>query len=108
MAEEKKAADMPGLTKPIDPTDKIPEHIHEDTLMFKGIDPDTKERIAVNLPALKKEFGEKKALALYGHVARAGKFFDPDREPEYYPDLSLDGLDSNSKKEVDAILKGQN
>lgn len=113
MAEEKKpekAADIPGLTKPIDGNGTIPDHIHEDTLMFKGIDPDTKERVSVNLPALKKEFGEKKGMEMYTKIAKLGGFFDPGMEPvgsNFFPDLSLEGMNSDTKTKIDAILKGK-
>lgn len=101
---------MPGLTSPIEaPTSgKVPDHIHEDTLMVKGIDPDTKERVAINLAALKKEHGDKKGLELYTKIAKAGGFLDPAIESrggsEYYPDLSLEGMNKDARTKVDAIL----
>lgn len=99
-----------GFDKPIkDPGDpsKIPAHIHPDTLMVKGIAPDSKERVAINLEALKYEFGERDGLAKYKKIARAGGFLDTNQTPtgeNFYPDLSLDGLKPAVRKEIDAIL----
>lgn len=115
MAEEKKietkAAKKEGFDKPIeDPGDpsKVPAHIHPETLMVKGIAPDSKERVAINLDALKYEFGEKKAMQKYAKIARAGGFLDPNQTPageHFYPDLSLDGLKPSVRQEIDNILR---
>lgn len=118
MADEKKtdkpetrAVKKEGFDKPIeDPGDpsKVPSYIHPETLMVKGIAPDSKERVAINLEALKYEFGEKVALKKYGKIARAGGFLDPNQSPsgeQFYPDLSLDGLKPSVRQEIDAILK---
>lgn len=112
MAEKEAKPKLEGLEKPIkDPGEgRVPAHIHEDTLMVKGIDPDTKERIAINLDALKAEFGEKAGVKKYGKIARAGGFFDPNTIPSgenYYPDLSLDGMKPSVRQEVDKILKAE-
>lgn len=103
-----KTAKKEGFDKPIkDPGDpsKVPAHIHPDTLMVKGIAPDSLERVAINLDALKYEFGDKAGLAKYKKIARAGGFLDPNQSGhEFFPDLSLDGLKPTVRKEVDAIL----
>src|SRR5687768_1219100 len=104
-ATEKKA----GLDKPInDPGNsaKVPTYIHPDTLMVKGIAPDSKERVTVNLDALKYEFGDKRGLTKYKKIARAGGFLDPDQSGhQFLPDLSLEGLQSSIKQEIEKILK---
>lgn len=99
-----------GFTAPIaDPGEgNVPDHINEHTLMVKGIEPDTKERLAVSLVALKKEFGDEKGLEKYKKVARLGGFFDPNFQPggeAFYPDLVLEGMNPDIRAKVDAILK---
>jgi hypothetical protein len=99
----------PGFSAPIEmpASGNVPEHIHPDTLMAKGIDPDTKQRVSVNLKTLQVEFGEKKGREMYGKIARAGGFYDPNVEPsgsEFYPDLQLEGLNKDARANVDAIL----
>lgn len=101
-----------GFTAPIDDPGegKVPEHIHPDTLMAKGVDPDTKERVAISLAVLKKEHGEKKAKVMYRKIAVAGGFFDPNVEPmgsDFAPDLSLDGMNKEARAKVDAILNAK-
>lgn len=99
-----------GFTAPIaDPGDgQLPEHIHEDTLMAKGIDPDTKQMVTVSLSVMKAKYGEAKGLKLYQKIARAGGFFDPMSEAvgsSYSPDISLEGIDPKVRTRIDAILK---
>lgn len=98
-----------GFSAPIaDPGDgKVPDHIHPDTLMAKGIDPDTGELLTVSLAVLQKQHGKDKGLKLYGRIARAGGFGDPNSEPSgsvYFPDLSLEGMDKAARTKVEAIL----
>lgn len=99
----------PGFDKPIERSGgKLPDHIAEDTLMAKGFAPDTKERVSINLAALKAEFGDKKGREKYDRIAIAGGFFDPNSEPvgsNFLPDLSLDGMSKEARSKVDAILK---
>lgn len=101
-----------GFSEPIpEPGEgkSVPDHIHPDTLMAKGIDPDTREIVSVSLPVLQKKHGEKKGMRLYSKVAKAGGFLDPDMEvnlgSHFYPDLSLDGLSKDARAKVDAILE---
>lgn len=111
MPDEKKEAkakregfDGP-IANPGDPS-KLPAHIHPDTLMIKGIAPDSKERVAINLDALKYEFGDKKGFAKYVQIAKAGGFLDPSQSADqFYPDLSLEGLKSTVKQEIESILR---
>lgn len=112
MADEKKPekAVKDGFTKPIpDPGEgKVPSHINKHTLMVKGIDPDTKERIAVSLAALKYEFGDKPGLAKYKKIAVLGGFLDPGLTPvgeAFFPDLSLEGLKPSVREQINTILK---
>lgn len=110
MADKQEVKRLEGLDKPIkDPGEgKVPAHIHPDTLMVKGVDPDTRERIAVNLDALKAEFGDKVAMKKYQKIAVAGGFLDPSQSPSgenFYPDLSLEGLKPSTRQEIDKILK---
>jgi hypothetical protein len=89
----------------------LPAHVSEHTLMAKGIDPDTKERLTISLDALKAEFGEEKAAKIYSKAAVAGGFLNPDIESRggshYFPDLSLDGMNPEARKRVDAILSAK-
>lgn len=109
--KEKPAGKKAGFDAPIaDPGDssKLPVYIHPDTLMVKGIAPDSKERVAINLDALRYEFGDKKALEKYKKIARTGGFLDPNQTAtgeQFFPDLSLDGLKPAVRQEIDAILK---
>jgi hypothetical protein len=111
MADEKepKAKAIDGMTKPIDPSKGIPPHISEHTLMVKGVDPDTKERVTISLAALQFELGAEKGLDKYSRIAKAGGFLDPSIESRggshYFPDLSLDGMEQKARDRVDAILK---
>lgn len=116
MAEEKKTQPKEtkaGFDKPIeDPGDpaKVPSHIHPETLMVKGIAPDSKERVAINLDALKYEFGDKKGLDKYKKIAVAGGFHDPNQTPageQFYPDLSLEGMKPSAREKVNAILNAE-
>lgn len=108
---DKAAERKPGLDSPIeDPGDpsKVPAHIHPDTLMVKGIAPDSKQRVAINLEALKYEFGEKKGLQLYKKIGQVGGFLDLNSIPvgdSFAPDFSLEGLKKDVREQIDAILK---
>lgn len=98
-----------GFNAPIkfDGEKNIPAHIHPDTLMARGVDPDTKELVTINLSVLQHQHGPEKGLALYKRVAKVGKFFDPNAEPagsEFYPDLQLEGMAPDVRANVDAIL----
>lgn len=108
-APKAQPATADGFSGPIvDPGEgKVPDHIHPDTLMAKGVDPDTKEVLAVSLAVLQHQHGEEKGLKLYGRIARAGGFGDPDQEPSgshYFPDLSLEDLSKDARAKVDKIL----
>lgn len=110
MPEDKtKAEKAAGFDKPIDHKGgKLPDHIHPETLMAKGIAPDSKERVSINLAAMKAEFGEVKGKQKYTKIAIAGGFYDPNVEPigsDYAPDLSLEGMSKEARDKVDAILK---
>lgn len=114
MADETKpaaASKKLGFDKPIDDPghpSKVPAYIHPETLMVKGIAPDSKERVTVNLDALKYEFGEKKGFEKYRKIALAGGFLDTNQTAageNFFPDLSLDGLRSSARQDIDRILK---
>jgi hypothetical protein len=109
MADDKKPEKV-GFAKPIaDPGEgKVPSHINKHTLMVKGIDPNTKERVSVSLDALKYEFGDKAAMAKYKKIAVLGGFHDPGLTPvgeAFFPDLSLEGLKPATREQINAILK---
>lgn len=106
----KPAISKPGFDKPIpDPGEgKVPDHIHPETLMAKGIDPDTKQRVSINLAVMKEEFGEKKGTEKYNKIAVAGGFFNPNAEPVgsgFTPDLQLEGMKPSLRAKIDDILK---
>lgn len=97
----------PGFASPIPGHGSVPDHVHPETRMAKGIDPETKERISVNLSALKAEFGNEVGFKKYSKIAKAGGFFDPSSEPvgsSFHPDLSLEEMDKDTRAKVDAIL----
>jgi len=111
MAEETLAPSKPakadGFNGPIpDPGDgQVPDHIHPETLMAKGIDPDTRETVAASLAVLVHKHGEEKGRQVYRKVAKVGGFFNPDQQAyDYAPDLQLEGLDPEKRKAVDAVL----
>lgn len=112
MTEETEVAkpktDKAEALKPVPEGEPVPPHISEHTRIMKGIDPDSGKRIAVSLHALQFEHGDEKGLELYGKIARAGGFLDPNIESrggsDYYPDLSLDDIDPKARERVNAIL----
>lgn len=97
-----------GFDSPIPKSQKIlPDHIDPETRMAKGIAPDTKEMLAVNLGVLQAKHGKEEGLSRYTRIAKAGGFFDPSTEPvgsSYYPDLQLKGMDKDKLAAVEAIL----
>lgn len=97
----------PGFDSPIAGRGAVPDHVHPETRMAKGIDPETKERVSINLLALQAEFGKKEGADKYARIANAGGFFNPNMESSgsaFNPDLSLEGLDKDARAKVDAIL----
>lgn len=104
-AEPKSAT---GFDKPVAASDNLPAHIHPDTLMAKGIDPETKQRVSVNLAALKAQFGDEKGQEKYSKIAVEGGFFNPGAEPVgsgFAPDLQIEGMKPSLREKIDAILK---
>lgn len=88
-------------------TKSLPDHIAADTRMAKGIAPDTKEIVTVNLSVLQAQHGKEEGLARYKRIAVAGGFYDPNSEPsgsDFYPDLSLTGMDKKHRDAVNEIL----
>jgi|SRR5215831_8917508 len=114
MAEEtsvpsKSAKANDGFNGPIpDPGDSpVPDHIHPETLMAKGVDPDTRETVAASLAVLVHQHGAEKGRKIYNKVAKAGGFFNPDQQAyDFTPDLQLEGLADDTRKALEAILKG--
>lgn len=85
----------------------LPDHIAADTRMAKGIAPDSKEIITVNLSVLQAQHGKEAGLDRYKRIAVAGGFYDPNSEPsgsDFYPDLSLTGMDKKHRDAVNEIL----
>jgi|SRR5215831_6370567 len=98
-----------GFSGPIpDPGDgQVPDHIHPDTLMAKGIDPDTRETVAASLAVLVHQHGPEKGRKIYNKLAKIGGFFNPDQQAyDYAPDLQFEGLAADKRKELEGILKG--
>lgn len=90
-AEEKAPAQRPGFD--------------EKGKAYKGVDPETGERVTVTLEALKDEFGPKRGERMYRRVAEAaGVAGLVTAGAEYSPDISLAGMDEGTRKKVDAIL----
>ena len=88
--------------------DGIPEGVDRETMLFQGVDPETKERVTVTLDGLKAEFGdelgEKKYLAIAG-IGGGSQFFHPGTEASTYrPPLGIFQLNEQFRKQVDAIL----
>lgn len=67
---------------------------------YKGVDPKTGERKALNFEDAKKEFGPKRGEEVYREVAQAGGF----GRVEGNPDLSLVGLPGEEKQQIERIL----
>lgn len=97
-----------GLTAPLDRSIKsLPDHVAADTRMAKGIAPDTKEMVTVNLSVLQAQHGKEAGLERYMRIAVAGGFYDPNSEPsgsDFFPDLSLTGMDKKHRDAVNEIL----
>lgn len=98
-----------GFDAPLPKSHKgaLPDHVHPETRMAKGVAPDSKETVTVNLQALQAKHGKKEGLDRYARIARAGGFYDPSTEPvgsSFFPDLQLEGMDKDRRAEVDAIL----
>jgi len=86
----------------------VPEGVDEETRLFHGIDPETKERLAVTVEGLKAEFGEalgeKKYVQIAG-LAGGSFFFNPHLEASNYrPPLGIMDLPEKYKTEVAGIL----
>lgn len=96
-----------GLNTPF-PEGKLPEGVDEETRLFHGVDPETKERVSVTLEGLKAEFGDKEGEAKYLKIASVGGgavFFNPSFEAtSYRPPLGISGLKGKNKTQVEAIL----
>lgn len=66
------------------------------------------QRVSLTYEGAIKEFGEDRGALIYGEVARAGGYFDPNLESAAYrPPLDLSGLKDEHKTRVDAILSGK-
>jgi hypothetical protein len=97
-----------GLTVPFENSVKLPEGVDEETRLFHGVDPETKERVSVTLEGLKAEFGDKlgeeKYLKIAG-MAGGSVFFNAKAEAtSYRPSLGISGLKGKHKAEAEAIL----
>lgn len=110
MADESKpdkAETKPGFNAPIKVGEKLPDYVAEDTRMAKGVAPDSKEIISLNLGVLQAKHGKKEGLDRYTRIAKAGGFYDPSTEPvgsTFFPDLQLEGMSKAAREAVDAIL----
>lgn len=85
----------------------LPDHVAADTRMAKGIAPDTKEMVTVNLSVLQAQHGKEAGFDRYKCIAVAGGFYDPSSEPtgsSFFPDLSLTGMDKKHRDAVNEIL----
>jgi|SRR5215204_7142247 len=101
---------VPGVDEPFAKKSfkEVPEGIDPETMLFHGIHPETKERLAVTIEGLKAEFGdelgEKKYLAIAG-VGHGAIFFNPKSEASTYrPPLGIKDLRGKNKAEVEEIL----
>lgn len=98
-----------GLTKPFTGKDDLAKDgVDEETGLFHGVHPDTKERVSVTLEGLKAEFGdelgEKKYLAIAG-IGGGSVFFQPMAEAtSFRPPLGISGLNAERAAEVAQIL----
>jgi len=100
MAEEKKTKAEPGRRAGFDEQGKP----------YKGVDPETGERLTVTLDALKDEFGPRKGEEMYrkiAAVAGGGNSSMPVRLDEGARDIGLAGADKSVLDRVHAILAGK-
>jgi hypothetical protein len=77
---------------------------------YKGVHPDTGERLTVTLEALKDEFGPKKGEEMYRKIAAVsggGAAQMPIRLDEGARDIGLAGADKDVLEKVNAILAGK-
>lgn len=105
---EPKPTGVKGLDFPFEASEKLPEGVDAETQLFKGVHPDTNERVAVTLEGLQAEFGnklgEKKYLDIAG-IAGGTVFFNPKAEAtSYRPALGIDSLKGKNAETVAAIL----
>jgi hypothetical protein len=101
-------AKVKGVDIPFEPGKHPEEGVDEETLLFHGIDPETKERVSVTIEGLKAEFGpelgEKKYVQIAG-VGHGAIFFNPKQEAtNYRPPLGIGDLEGKYKAEVAKIL----
>lgn len=93
-----------GTVKPFSAKEAVAtEGVDNETGLFHGIDPDSKERLAVTLEGLQAEFGpelgEKKYVAIAG-IGGGSVFFNPNNEATTFrPSLGIGAL-SLTKEEL--------
>lgn len=101
-------ASVKGVHTPF-PAGDLPEGVDEETRLFHGIDPETKERVSVTLEGLKAEFGdvlgEKKYMDIAG-IAGGSVFFNAKAEAtSYRPALGIAGVTKpEHQKQIAEIL----
>lgn len=89
-----------GIDKPFSKKEaKEIDGVDEETRLFHGIDPETKERVSVTLEGLQAEFGkeegERKYLAIAG-IAGGSVFFNAKAEAtNFRPPLGISGLSAS-------------
>jgi hypothetical protein len=69
---------------------------------------DKGERVSLTYEGTLEEFGADRGAIIYGDVARAGGYFDPNTESaNYRPPLDLSGLKGKAKEQVEYSLAGK-
>lgn len=111
LPKTKSASQVTGLHVPFATSAKIPEGVDEETRLFHGVDPESKERVSVTLEGLQAEFGAKAGEAKYLEIAGIGGgsvFFNPKAEATTFrPPLGIGNLKGKHAEKVAEILSSK-
>lgn len=97
-----KPTSVVGIDKQFSLADaKKMDGVDEETRLFEGVDPETKERVSVTIEGLKAEFGDKEGERKYveiAGIAGGSVFFNPRTEAtDFRPPLGISALHRSLK-----------
>jgi len=108
MPETVGISNVVGLHTPFESSAELPAGVDEETRLFHGVDPETKERLTVTFEGLAAEFGPEVGAKKYAEIAGIGGgsvFFNPKFEAtNYHPPLGISGLTGEHAAKVATIL----